>query len=194
MKHESPLDPLLKQISSSMLLSAGLKERLSEFTNIRYYPRQFVVLKKGEMVNGVYIMLKGLAHATADAGAAAVSSWFATEGHLLTPAYKNGRDIIVEQPVTVLEDSFIAYILYADMARITHEYPDFSRAIATMQQRYTSNQAFRAHLLQAPDEDRLRQVHTQYPGLYNRVEQARVAAFLDMNVARYNELNKVFSQ
>lgn len=182
MKHESPLDPLLKQINSALPLSAGLKECLSKFTNIRYYPRDFVFVKLGDVLHGMAMILKGMTYAGGEK-----SRWMATEGHLLTPAYKNGRDIIAQWNITVLEDSFVAFIQYPDIIKIIKEFPGFEKAIQTMQVKYNENIAFHDNLaMKTSFTEKLQAIRVQYPGPENKAEQNRIARYLGITAEEYN--------
>jgi CRP-like cAMP-binding protein len=195
MKHESPLDPLLKQISNCLPLSAAVKECLSEYTNIRYYPRHFVFQKPGELVSGLCMLLKGFAVAGDNEAGTGISYWFASEGQLLTPAVKNGRDSNAHYNITVLEDSFIAFITYEHLAKITEAFPAFANAIHEMQAKYNINTGFRENLLKHNNvSERLRFFQLAYPGLENRIESSRITSYLSISQNEYQQLIKVFSQ
>jgi hypothetical protein len=195
MKHESPLDPLLKQIGHCLPLGTALKECLSEYTNIRYYPRHFVFQKPGELVNGLSMVLKGFA-VTGDPGmGTGTSLWFASEGQLLTPAVKNNRDLYAHHHITILEDSFIAFIAYEDLVKITGLFPDFATAINEMQAKHNINTGFRENLLKHDNApERLRFFQMAYPGLESRTELSRITSYLNISNHEYEQLVKVFSQ
>lgn len=188
MKNETPLEPLLKQISSAVPVTRALQESLSGFTNIRYYPQDFILIKAGEVVRGLTVMLKGVAHASGKESGNDTSYWFATESHLLTPAVKNGRDIIAAHDVTVLEDSFIAFITYADISRMVQEMPDFARAVQSMQVKYNNNISFREGIKKQDSTQKLRSLKEQHPGLEHRASPMRITNYLDITPEEFKLL------
>lgn len=188
MKHETPLDPLLKQISSTMPVTKALEESLAGVTSIRYYPQGFVLVKAGETVQSLAVMLKGMAHASSAESGNETSHWFATESHLLTPAVKNGQDIIAPHNVTVLEDSFIAFIAYTDLNKIIQQEPGFARAVQNMQVKYNNNISLREDLMKKDTRQKMRSFAEQYPGLQHKAHIHRIARYLDITPAEYKQL------
>lgn len=190
MKNESPLDPLLKLIGSVIPVTPDMEACLSGLTSIRYYPRDFVLARAGETIPGLSVMLKGLAHASGTENGAPTSYWFAAEGQLLAPAVKNGRDIIAPNQVTVLEDSFIAFIPYPVLNSLagTAAAQDFSKVIQYLQQQYNANLALREAVRKQEAAQRLRSLQHYYPRLEHRAGATLVAAYLGLTPGELKQL------
>lgn len=188
MKNESPLEPLLKQIGGAMTVTKALEESLAGVANIRYYPQGFVLVKAGEVVQSLAVMLKGMAHASSSETGTETSYWFATESHLLTPAVKNGRDIIAPHNVTILEDSFIAFIPYTELNKIIHQEPGFARAVQQLQEKYNNNIALREYLKKQDARQRMRSLTEHFPGLQHKAHIRRMASYLEITPEEYKQL------
>ncbi len=181
---------ILNYLSKYISVSENLKKIITESAFIKTFDKGTVLLKKGELSNESFLVLKGCIRSYYIVDGAEKTTTFYTEEYVINPpAYRKG---IPSEHYLECTETTIAAVGNADMEEIMFKkYPELESVCRVLSEVFLSKsqESFDSYVLSSPEERYLKLVKDR-PDLVQRVPQYQIASYLGITPESLSRLRK----
>lgn len=104
----------------------GLKKHLTTVLEKKTFSKGYMLLREGYFCKRVYFLAEGLVRGFYNRKGKELTSWFATEGDILTSMRAFVNQEISKENIEILENSVLYALTYQQLQDIYQKYPDFN--------------------------------------------------------------------
>jgi CRP/FNR family transcriptional regulator, anaerobic regulatory protein len=173
------LQPMLDYFNHVHPMSPELSDAVAAITEIKEYPRKWMLLREGQVSHYACYVVKGLARGYYMAGNKEVTRLFMDEGFIITSWLSFYSQQPAHEAIELLEDSTLACMHHDDLEKIYKAFPEFNILGRKVVERffYLSEQR-QLMLRRYTAEEKYQLFVEQHPTLFQRVAQKQIATFL----------------
>jgi CRP/FNR family transcriptional regulator, anaerobic regulatory protein len=179
--NQSPLAPLFSALDHLHPLSDVLRDRLNGCVNIRYYPKNHILLKKDDVSRHLFFVLKGMARAYYIKKNVEITVKFLFEGAFISSPLSLLQNRGSNEYVDMIEDTFVAAIHYDDLQQLCEDFGHFDYTARKITEGYLQQNETRNSILSHTGvPERIGSFYTRFP-VGHRIPRHLLASYLDIS-------------
>jgi CRP-like cAMP-binding protein len=183
----------LLRVLHSFEFESSLAERfLQEYCVLLQPRRGELLIRKGELCEQYYFIIKGVLRGYTDYGTSQITTWISVENDLVTSIYSLAEQQPVFENIEALEHSSVLMLKAVHMEQLYALYPAFNKTARLLLSRYYRDAEVRAFMARIPDAaSKYLFFIKKYPHLANTIPIKYLASYLGI---RQETLSRIRSR
>ncbi|MDP9076915.1 MAG: Crp/Fnr family transcriptional regulator [Bacteroidota bacterium] len=185
------MEDFLNYLEHIIPLSGNARAAIKGKLKKAEYPKNEVLIKELSRCEYLFFVEKGLARASYFKEGKDITDWFAPEGSIIGPVVRHFPTKEGKHSVTLLEDTTVIYISFADLQQLYDEFHEIERlgrmiaiqTILLLQFKIDSIQFLTA-------KQRYAHFIKTHPSLLQRASLGHIASYLGMNQVTLSRIRK----
>lgn len=148
-----------------------------------------IIIKMGDILNGIYFMIKGLGRSYTYQGNTEITSWIIQEGEPFGNYKSYCTQVPSREATEIIEEGFAFFLSRIDMQSLCSRHNDFANTVIILNERnFIKMDDFVYNTLYKSAIERYQIFNKEYPTIINRMKLKYVASFLNMNPATLSRI------